>query len=554
MNLSDFKLLKEDDNSYDIGHPSGRAMKIAKQGMSDKAHEAIKKLKGPSFEDGGETGDTSQDSGISIGGFPISQIPNLVSQGAQKFTDWMYGSNPNQPTEGGASGATIGSAMGIADNQAAESQPTPAGGIMQAVAGNQPQTSALKTTDFGLSQSPDRDITTQPSGFEQYIKGLKQAADITGRTEKENARLYQGAGDWLANQPSQMDIINQYADANQKFANLLASQQVDPNRYWHNKSTGSKILAGIGLLASGMGSGTTGQPNLALGVINKAIDNDIDAQKNAQNVTMNLWKMNREKMGSNLAADAAAKSQQLEIVKYIIAKNMAQSKSDMARAMLNQQIGQINYEQNRLHQMMGASQVLSGQVRPSMTEDQTVGLANNMKMLSPELSKSFEDHYVPGVGIAQVPVKPEDREAFANYDELQKNIDAAKNFAATHGSVLNPLSAEAVQAEGIMNNIKLQLPKLVGTGRMNEFFSKKFDDLVKSPGAINTPQAIQSFKDIEDQIKLHRSADISKLNVMPFAKPSQQQQAAQYVQQNINSPDPNVRMKAQQILQRLKAQ
>ena len=56
MKLGNFKLLKEDENSYSLAHPNGKKLDVSKQGLSDKAHAAIQKLKGTvqKFDGGGE--------------------------------------------------------------------------------------------------------------------------------------------------------------------------------------------------------------------------------------------------------------------------------------------------------------------------------------------------------------------------------------------------------------------------------------------------------------------------------------------------------------------
>lgn len=53
----------------------------------------------------------------------------------------------------------------------------------------------------------------------------------------------------------------------------------DPNRYWHNKSTASKIGSGIAVMLGALGAGLTGGPNLALQGIEDAINKDIEAQR-----------------------------------------------------------------------------------------------------------------------------------------------------------------------------------------------------------------------------------------------------------------------------------
>jgi hypothetical protein len=79
--------------------------------------------------------------------------------------------------------------------------------------------------------------------------------------------------------PSDWAVFAKHQEKDQELEKAFAESKIDPQRMLHNMNTGGKILTGIGMILSGMGSGTTGQPNLAMGVLNKAIDADIDAQK-----------------------------------------------------------------------------------------------------------------------------------------------------------------------------------------------------------------------------------------------------------------------------------
>jgi len=54
--------------------------------------------------------------------------------------------------------------------------------------------------------------------------------------------------------------------------------RVDPNKFWNERSTGDKILAGISIFLGGLGAGAGGQ-NTALKIIDDAIARDINAQE-----------------------------------------------------------------------------------------------------------------------------------------------------------------------------------------------------------------------------------------------------------------------------------
>jgi hypothetical protein len=66
----------------------------------------------------------------------------------------------------------------------------------------------------------------------------------------------------------------------QKKTDDWANYKVDPGRRWKNMSTGAQVGAGIGVLFSVLGDALQKKsgPNLALGIIDKAIQDDVDQQ------------------------------------------------------------------------------------------------------------------------------------------------------------------------------------------------------------------------------------------------------------------------------------
>jgi hypothetical protein len=72
------------------------------------------------------------------------------------------------------------------------------------------------------------------------------------------------------------------AGAQQKYSEAsdnLAKTEVDPDRWWNEKSTGTKVLLAISAALGAFGSGLTGAPNMAAQMIQSAIDRDMEAQK-----------------------------------------------------------------------------------------------------------------------------------------------------------------------------------------------------------------------------------------------------------------------------------
>jgi hypothetical protein len=100
----------------------------------------------------------------------------------------------------------------------------------------------------------------------------KQKADMFAQSPEEQVRndpRFQQAFEQLESLP------NEILKRNEELSNF----KIDPNRLWNKSSTGQKIAGFLGLVLSGIGSGLTGKSNSALDVITRAIENDIDSQK-----------------------------------------------------------------------------------------------------------------------------------------------------------------------------------------------------------------------------------------------------------------------------------
>lgn len=165
---------------------------------------------------------------------------------------------------------------------------------------------AARTTSAPTVQSAFPKLTTEESKTES--KSISSAAQTAQNKAIEAAHLA-NAADLQAHAASvgaQAAITQKYADDiandNADYATAEAARQetlndklkdvdrvtsdyenmkVDPNHYFGSMDTAGKFAAGIGIMLSGLGAGLTGPnaPNLALQQVNKAIDNDIEAQK-----------------------------------------------------------------------------------------------------------------------------------------------------------------------------------------------------------------------------------------------------------------------------------
>lgn len=121
-------------------------------------------------------------------------------------------------------------------------------------------------TGYGMQQQALQDAAEVGKA-----KAAEESAAITNAAKNNEQRIKAQEGQ-QAERSKMLD--NEMGRLNQSVTDLQA-MSVDPKRYWADKSTGDKVMAGIGLLLGAFGSGG----NKAVAVIDKAIDQDIAAQK-----------------------------------------------------------------------------------------------------------------------------------------------------------------------------------------------------------------------------------------------------------------------------------
>ncbi len=133
----------------------------------------------------------------------------------------------------------------------------------------------------------------------------------------------------------------------------MASMKADPHRFWATRSTGDKILAGIGMALGsigGMGAGPGHGVNAAVGVIDNAIKQDMAAQESDKETAkagvgakQTMLGMMQRKFGDNATAHAAAlaahwqtASNMLDEAKLRNSSPQFQAQAQQAQALIGQ--------------------------------------------------------------------------------------------------------------------------------------------------------------------------------------------------------------------------
>lgn len=388
MNLSKFKIASQDDNTYTVKHPSGRSFTVDKAGLSKEAHKHIQKLAGGGLVDSSPTDE--------------SIVQQLAAQPTQDVPP-----TPDEPGILTKIGAAIDpnstDAQTVSDYDQSQQVKGPAPASVEQPAQAVPQPTAPNP----LAQA----ATSQGQLLSQEEQQAKQyQAGVAGANAPVNTAINQAQQQLADNAKNADAIAYSRGIDDDKYAEKLKSQNIDPNRVYKNMDTGSKILSGIAMILGGAGSGVAGGPNLAAKAMDDAVNRDIDAQKNDKENTMNLWKMNRQAYGDDMQANLATRNQILTGVQLQMQKAAATTTNMDAKMRADQFLNQIQGEKIQNNKMQGllSTQAPGGQTGtlgvdpayllnsiqdPKQKEAATaeVSRAQNVSKNSKEILQAFDD-------------------------------------------------------------------------------------------------------------------------------------------------------------------
>jgi hypothetical protein len=138
-----------------------------------------------------------------------------------------------------------------------------------------------------IAKMEARGLTAQPDPELDAIIAEKDAV-LADPSQDEVAKEMEPLKQAVAQEKAAEQVVLEEQDKEARKKEAVAKSiekedeeaaSIDPNRYWNNKSTGQKLLAGLALALGGFGAGLTGGRNHALDIINKEIDADLNAQK-----------------------------------------------------------------------------------------------------------------------------------------------------------------------------------------------------------------------------------------------------------------------------------
>lgn len=393
-----FKVSKETDDHYLITHKDGHFLKIAKKNLSPQTHETIKKLacggqvnpkleqsKVQTMADGGEVEDPTAniDTGPAYSGAlaelqaetPNQEQPTMNSLPGRgsaskgfELPSWMTARPTDAPPLDPAKFASVDEQQAA---QKAGITPAPQSNVAVHPAvqhGNQnvslPVKNESPAVPSAMAQVQGQQMMGYGQAFNEQLAGMKGMANVQSKQAAQQASAYEKqASDFSMMQNNLQTNLDRIQKHIEDTTNEINNGKIDPNRMWHNKSTGAKVGSIIGMLLSGVGSGLSGQRNMAMDVLNKQIDNDIDAQKANLGQKKTALEGFMHEYGNVKDASAALRLNYLAAVDAQMGKIAAQNGGAMAQQQYLMNSGKLKQEMMQTIGPLAMSQAAFNQMK-----------------------------------------------------------------------------------------------------------------------------------------------------------------------------------------------
>lgn len=187
------------------------------------------------------------------------------------------------------------------------------------------------------------------------IAAAKQQAAVAAHQADQEAQVMEAQEQRMAGLRAVRDnqMAAHQARGDELF-NAVRDSKIDPKHLWNSAGTGQKVGSIIGIILSGIGQGLAGGENAALKVLDKAIDQDIEAQRENLETKKGLLSQHMQAGRDMDSAYQLAKADQLDAAAASLQKVAAKNGSERAQANALMQVGQIRAQAAGLRQQASA--------------------------------------------------------------------------------------------------------------------------------------------------------------------------------------------------------
>ncbi len=505
LDLSKFKKTKSDKNSSTLQHKDGHSLTIAHNALNSKMREQLESLP---MADGGEVRTIGQIINYPGSGNPKPQPkpePKMYAEAGEVLPQDPEAINYDQESSPGFnSGIQVAENSSDAPSSAVfkdKPEPFNMDKMLSSVlpvsalkaASEVPQSSVIK---YPEEQQPQTE--NKPTGGPEVpqTSELTPSKEAPGVNSPETPKTQPKAQSYPAIdtqqlQPQQPKVSpqqvyqftkdstkNELSSENKAWEQDLNNGHIAPKTYsdlFADKSTLGKVGTIFGLMLSGAGAGLTGQPNALLGMMDKTIANDLEAQKQSKGNAQNFLRLNQQNqlnqaqikhlgqegqlneaqskmmnVETNTKAWALAQAKTMQSSFHSLVGKVEGMPEGPQKEQAKQQLGMIysrmSEKINNLNdQASGASayyKTLFGSPSGASSEQQFQQQMGGMRMLGTqgmERAKDMEEKHFPGLqGQASVPLNSDDRNQINDGITFQKQMDRFTDWTKKHSGDLSP--------------------------------------------------------------------------------------------------------------------
>lgn len=537
--MEGYKLAGEDENSFTIHGADGGPFKVAKLGLDESTTSKIQGMpKAQGYAEGGVVEKASDKADkiradmdryltVANTGYTPEKLDQMALEPEDTRTIEEKGRDLANSMHDSFFGKTERAPSSEAVTTTAQPQAaqTPLMGPMPEVAG--PPAPAAVTDQLypqGGAQgqaAPGAQPVAAPGGMDfsnpygmmmgAYGDMAKAIRAGAGAQAAQGRALEAANAQFLEQQKALTEQYKtKYETLEQEQAKLVEDYKggkIDPNRVWSNTSTGNKVIAGIGMLLSGIGSGMTGQPNMAMQVIDKTIERDIEAQKANLGKTESLLNLNMKRFGNLREAETATRMQMNSALQAQIQMAAARAGSQQAQAVMLEKLAELKLKGGEMARQMAMYQV----------ESKMMGAGGDGAGIpvgsEPTWMLTDPKHLAVRVVANGKVYRASTPEAAAQLNKqgaaAEEVLYLVRELSALGKSAMIPGTPEADRAAGLRAKLGTAIPQMSGLGRLNETEIHQAADMVTNPSKFKTlltgdAKNQQFFKMVEHELESNR--------------------------------------------------
>lgn len=336
-----YQLAGEDENTFHVQHPNGEVFQIAKSAIGPEVHSRIKKLEPIKMSDGG-IAEKSDDTTLKNSDQTVTEDTSEGGQALRRFFGMPTSTDALTTPPAGTSFDEYNTQSTMPLSAPIPTEAPIVGPSPASVAGTQQPVASIPQQPVAQTPNPldpNAGMALQNKALDQQKAAVQSNVDVQKKEFQNQANREVE----FAKKAAQIDADVKNTTApwiaeNDMLHKAILDQKIDPSKLWQSSSTGNKVGAALSIILSGIGAGMQGPGarNMALDVINKSIDRDIEAQKLELGKKQTLFSENLRRVGDANAAAALTKSQLLTSVQAM--NNAGVSRMNSSQAAMQGQI------------------------------------------------------------------------------------------------------------------------------------------------------------------------------------------------------------------------